>query len=425
VPPPTQWQPPAQPPAPPYAPVGGNGGGGAAVGKIVAVVGLVVALIAAGFVSWHFFWPRGGAGSPEDAAENLVLAAAEQDAVGMLDMMSPAEVEGIDDVYAAARDRAEDEDLVEGDAVTDALDVELTDLEWEVDELGDDLAVVTLVDGRYDVSWDPDELPERLDFLADASEEESESGDLEELFDGEEPSVTTVKIGGRWFVTLFGTVAHYAYEAGEEEADYDGFSLDEPDWELADEDVEPITGEDPEEVIENLVEAVNSGDPEELLANFPEDLVKPLRPYVPVVEDLKDEGNWAEGEIGLSVDATDLDLETEDLDDGKVKVVINEGTFSGTAWEDGYDSDSGSVEIDGDCVEVYEDGEYEDGGCISDEPYADDLGVDEIFFVVTEVDGGYQLDPTATLVEYAGLAIDNFSDDMVDDIIDALEDEVD
>ncbi len=422
--PPTQWQAAAQPPAAPYAPVVGNGnGGGAAAGKIVAIVGLVVAMIAAGFVGWHFFWPRGGAGSPEEAAENLVLAAADQDAVGVLDMVSPAEVDGIDDVYAAARDRAEDEELVEGDGVTEALDVELSDLEWEVDELGDDLALVTLVDGTYDVSWDPDELPERLDFLADASEEESESGDLEELFDGEEPSVTTVKIGGRWYVTMFGTIAHYAYQDGEEQADYEDISLEDPDWDLAGEDVEPIIGDDPEEVIENLVEAVNAGDAEEVLANLPEDLVRPLRPYVPVIEGLQDEAGWGE-EIGLEVGATDLELETEDLDDGKVKVVIEEGTFSGTAWEDDDDYDSGSVEIDGDCIEAYENGEYEDGGCLSDEEYAADLGVDEFFFVVTEVDGGYQLDPTATLVEYAGLAIENFSDDMVDEIIDALEDEV-
>jgi hypothetical protein len=426
--PPTQWQPPAQQPAAPYNPVvGGGGGSGVGAGTIVAVVGVVVALIVAGFVGWHFFWPRGGAGSPEDAAEKLVMAAATQDAVGMLDMVSPAEVEGLDDVYAAARDLAEEEELVEGDGVTEALTVELSDLEWDVDELGDDLARVTLVGGEYDVSWDPDKLPERLDFLADVSEDESESGDLEELFDGDEPSVTTVKIDGRWYVTLFGTIADHTYAEGEAEADDEDFSLEEPDWDLAGADVEPITGDGPEEVIENLVSAINSGDAEEILANFPEDLVRPLRPYVPVIEDLKDEANWDEGEIGLSVDATGLDLETEDLDDGKVKVVVNEGSFSGSVWEDddyGYDSDSGSVEIDGDCVEAYENGEYQDGGCIGDEQYVDDLGVDEFFFVLTEVDGGYQLDPTATLVEYAAVAVENFSGDMIDEIISDIEDEV-
>jgi len=416
--PPAQWQPIA--PALPPAPSGGN----LAAGKVLAVVGVVVALVAAGFVSWHFFWPRGGAGSPEEAAESLVLSAAEQDPVGMLDLVSPAEVDGLDDVYDAAFERAEDEELVEGDGITDALEVELSDLDFDVDELGDGLARVTLEGGRYDVSWDPDQLPERLDFLAEESEEDSESGDLEDLFEGEKPSVTTVEIGGRWYVTLLGTIADNAYREGEVAADESDYDLEKPDWDLATEDVEPITGEDPEEVIDNLVDAINSGDVEELLANLPEDLVKPLRPYAPVIEDLQDEGSWAEGEIGLDVDATDLELETEDLDDGKVKVVIEQGTFSATAWEEGYDSDSGSIEVDGDCIEVYADGELDGAGCISDTPGAEDLGIDELFFVLTEVDGGYQLDPTATLVEYAALAVDNLTGDMFEEIVEDLEEEV-
>lgn len=437
---PTTWHvaggaptaPPPTPPAP-FAPVVPGGGGGG-TGKILATVGIVVALVAAGFVGYHFFWPRGGAGSPEGAAESLVMAASGQDPVGVLDMLSPAEVADLDEVYDTARDRAEDEDLIEGDGITEALEVELSDLEWEVDELGDDMARVTLVDGSYDVSWDPDKLPERLDFLADETEADSESGDLDDLFDGEEPSVMTVKVDGRWYVTLLGTAADYAYQEGEREAEYEDFALEEPDWDLAGEDVEPITGDDPEEVITNLVEAVNDGNAEDILANFPEDLGRPLRPYLPVIEDLKDEANW-NSEVGLTVDATDLDLETEELDDGKVKVTISGGTFSGTANDDG-DEDSGTLEVDGGCVtateynEYYDDyyGEYvsdtdEERGCLSDEEVVDDLGFDEFFFVVSEVDGGFQLDPAATLVEYANIAVDNFSGDMIDDIVDQLEEE--
>ena len=417
-PPPTQWQ--ATAPGPPsYAPAPA---GNVPVGRILAVVGLVLAVVAAGFVGWHFFWPRGGAESPEAAAENLVLAAAEQDPVAALDMVNPAEIEGFDDVYDTALDRAEDEELVEGDGITDAVDLELSDLEFEVDELGDDMARVTLVDGRYEVSWDPEKLPERLSFLAEETDPESESGDLEELFDGEEPSVVTIKDGGRWYVTILGTIADYAYQEGEAEADYSGFDLEEPDFDLVSEEVDPIVGEDPEEVIENLVDAVNSGDAEELLANLPEGLGRPLRPYIPVVEGLQDEGDWGD-EIGLTVTAEDLELSTEDLDDGKVKVVIEEATFTGSAWEDYDDFDYGSAEIDGDCVTADE-GYGPDTACLSDEEVLGDLGLDEIFFVVTEVDDGYQLDPTATWVEYVSLVVENLDDDLVDDVIDDIEDEV-
>lgn len=425
--PPPAGPPPAGPPfagAPPWppAPPVQQAERKAPVGRIVAIVGLVVAVIAAGFVTWHFFWPRGGARSPEAAAENLVLAAAEQDPVGMLDMVSPAEVEGLDDVYDTALERAEDEELVEGDGITDALEIELSDLEFEVDELGDDLARVTLTDGEYDVSWDPEKLPERLSFLAEASDEESESGDLKDVFDGEEPSVITIKDGGRWYVTVLGTIADYAYLDGAQNAEDEGIDLAEPDYDLVSEDVDPIVGEDPEEVIENLVAAVNSGDAEELLANLPEGLVRPLRAYLPVIESLQDEAGWDE-EIGLSVTAEDLELSTEDLDDGRVKVVIEKGTFTANALEDDGEGDFASAEIDGDCVTTDE-GFGPETECIGDDEIAADLGLDEIFFVVSEADGGYQFDPAATWIEYAALVVENFDGGFVDDIIDDLEGEV-
>jgi hypothetical protein len=393
-------------------------------GKVVAIVGLVVALIAAGYLGWRFFWPRGGADSPEEAAENLVMSAAEQDLVGIIDMLSPGETEGLDDVYDELRERAEDEGLVEDDGITDALDLELSNLEFQVDERGDDLALVTLADGEYDVSWDPEKLPDRLDFLADESEADSDSGDLADLFEGDEPSVTTVEIDGRWYVTLLGTTAEYAYRDGEEEAEENDYDLQEPDWDLAAEEVDPITGEDPEAVIENLVDAINAGDVEQLLANLPEDLGKPLRPYIPVIEDLQEESGWADGAIGLEVSAEHLDLSTEDLDGGKIKVVIEGGTFSGSAFEEGFDTDSGTIEVDGDCYEVSENGFDTGGGCLSDEEVAEDIGLDEFFFVVSEVDGGYQLDPAATWVEYAALAVDSLSDDLIDSIISEIEEEI-
>jgi hypothetical protein len=401
----------------PPGPPAGQGGSPA---KVVAVVGVVIALIAAGVVGWQFFWPRGGADSPEQAVEQLMLSAAAQDPVGMLDMMSPAEVDGLDDVYDAARERAEEEGLIEDEGITDALDLELSELEFEVDELGDDLARVTLVGGRYDVSWDPDKLPERLDFLAERSEEDSESGDLEDAFDGDEPFVTTVRIDGRWYVTLLGSFADVAYRDGAEEAADGDLDLAEPDYDLAGEDVDAITGEDPEEVVENLVEAVNDGSVEDLLAHFPEDLTRPLRPYAPVIEGLQEEGGWG-SEVGLEVSVEDLGLSTEELDGDAVKVVIEQGTFYGSVWEDD-DHETGSMVVEGDCV-TFEDGSGPETSCLSDNPTLEDLGIDEFFFVVSEVDGGYQLDPLATAVEYTSILVDSFSADMVEDLIEDLEDE--
>ena len=107
-----------------------------------------------------------------------MLAVADQDPLALIDVVSPAEVEGLDEVYDALRDRAEDEDLVDGDdAITDAVDLEFSGLSFGVEEQGDDLARVTLVGGEYDVSWDPSDLPDRLDFLAAQAPADQESGD--------------------------------------------------------------------------------------------------------------------------------------------------------------------------------------------------------------------------------------------------------
>jgi hypothetical protein len=418
APPPPVYGQPAAPP--PYAATTGSSRGSAA--KIVAVVGLVLAIVAAGYLGWRFFWPRGGADSPEEAVEKLMLAVADQDPLALVDVVSPAEAEGLDDVYDALRERAEDEDLVEDDdAITDALDLEFSGLSFGVEQQGDDLARVALVGGQYDASWDPSDLPDRLDFLAAEAPADQESGELVELFEGEKPTVTTIRIDGRWYVTLVGTAADYTYQELEDEADDRDFDLEDPDYDLTSEDTDPITGEDAEAVIDELFQAVESGDAEEVLSNLPEDFVKPLRPYIPVYEGLRRDGNWFEGELAFDANAEALDLDTEDLDDGKVKVTISSGTFGVTYMEDGANVGSNAIAVDGDCIEVYADGALQDSGCIGDDEAAADLGLDEIFFVVSEEDGGYQFDPGATLVEYAATVVDGLTGDVVDRIIEDLE----
>lgn len=416
-------------------------------GVILLVVGTVLAVAVAAFLAWQFVWPRGGAGSPEEAVETLIAAGVDQDPLAVLDVVAPAEVQGLGDLIAQARERADDEGLTGDDQISDALDVSLSDLEFDVDELGDDIARVTVVDGEYDVSWDPDELPERLSFLRDESADESESGRLKDLFDGEEPFVTTIKVGGRWYVTALGTIAEYAYEDADDQED-----VDRPDYDTLGDDTDPVTGEDPEEVITNLFDTISKGDADELLASLPGDLGRPLRPYTKLVEEALD-GRYSGGALSLDLTVDGLDLETEELDDDRIKVTVEAGTFSGTAIEEGDDSDTVTITIDGRCVTgtgeefaTYEEDEgyYDEesgewlGGyseqvsdsetwCFGgDDEVADvlsDLDIDAWFVVMREVDGGFQLDPVATIAEYAALALDALDEGLVDDLIDRLEDE--
>lgn len=444
---PPAWTPPAYAAAPP--PAGEKPGRSA--GLLLAVVGTVLAVLIGAFLAWQFVWPRGGAGSPEEAVEKLITASASQDPLAVLDVIAPAEVEGLGDLIAQAKDRAEDEGLVGEEQLSDAVEVEITDLEFEVDELGDDLARVAVVDGEYDVSWDPDDLPERLSFLEDESDEESESGDLSEVLDGDEPYVTTVKVDGRWYVTALGTIAEYAYDEAEDEVD-----VDRPEYDAVGEDVEPITGDDPEDVIATIFETISKSDAEGVLASLPGDLGVPLRPYVSLVEDALS-GRYSDGALSLDLTVDDLDLSTEDLDGDRVRVTIQGGTFTGTAGEAGQDSDTSTVTVDGRCVtgsgdgfvtydSYREDGYYDDYGYYHEGEYVStessdpqtwclggddeaaevlsDLDIDDFFVVMRKVDGGFQLDPVATVAEYAAIALEALDEGLVDDLIDRWEDEV-
>ncbi|GAA4820003.1 hypothetical protein GCM10025786_29310 [Nocardioides caeni] len=434
-------------------------------GLLLIVVGTVLAVLLGAFVVWQFVWPRGGAGSPEAAVEKFIQAGVDQDPIALLDVIAPDEVDALEDVIKRALERAEDEELTNGDGLTDAVQVELTDLEFETDELGDDLARVAVVDGSYDVSWDPDDLPERLSFLEDESGDESESGDLSELFEEEwgddEPFLTTVKVGGRWYVTLLGSVAELAYDVADDEVD----DLETPDYDLLSEDLEPITGDTPEDVVEGIAEAISDSDGETLIASLPGDLGRPLRPYVALVEDALN-GRYGDDAVSADVEVSDLDLEQEDIGDGRVKVTVKGARVVATGYEDDY-SETVEIEIDGKCVTGTGDGfatyDYVDGGnydeygyyeddggydeygnfvgyadeelvsesetwCFgNDDEFADvvrDLDIDQYFVVMQEVDGGYQLDPLATAAEYATLALDALDEDLVEDLLDRWEDEL-
>ena len=156
------------------------------MGRILGIGATVLALTAGGFVAWQVLGSSGGADTPEDAVRQFISSAADQDVVGALAMVNPGEVEGLDSLYDAARDRAKDEGLVGGDSITDALDVKLGDMELDVDEQGDYSAFVTLKNASYTVSYDPDKLPDRLDFVRDRFPDTKEwTGDLEDLLDDE------------------------------------------------------------------------------------------------------------------------------------------------------------------------------------------------------------------------------------------------
>ncbi len=396
------------------------------VGRIVGVGLVVLALAGGGLVGWQFLGPQGGAESPEQAVRQFVDAAVSQDVVGVLDVMSPAEVDGLDDLVSAARDRLADEDLVakSGD-LTDALTVTVDELDLSTDELGDHMARVELEAGSYRVDYDPSEVPDRLQFVADRySEPRTWSGDLlddlgDDLPDANydndrpDPFVMTAKVDGRWYVSAVGTFLDSTLGVHGDES-YAESGIRSPDYDALGDDVEPIVGTEPEDVIDNLVDAANSGDVDEVLANFPDDEVAALRPYSRTFEDLLTEDGLS---YEVSVDGVDTDV--EDLGDDLTRLTIRGGTVFGSYTDsDGYGG-SGSASVDGRCVSAAEDGYDSDGFCIEGD-VVEKTGIESYYLVLRKVDGGYQVDPIATAVDYARTAVESAPSSLVDDAVDEL-----
>lgn len=394
---------------------------GGSIGKVLGVGALVLALCAGGFVAWQTLGGSGGASSPEEAVRQFIEASADQDVVAALQMINPSEVEGLDSVYEAARARAEDQGLVDGESITSAFEVTIANVELRVEEQGDYSAFVTVENADYNVTYEPSNLPDRLDFVREQFPDAKEwTGDYKELLEdgGYDPEydpelgLSTIRIDGNWYITAMGTALDISLRAASSYEEQD-FVPSSSEYDAIGDDIEPIVGEDPEAALRNVVEAASDQDGAELLANFPGDQFRALRPYVGEFEDLlADEGLTVDGEL------SELDLSTEDLSDDLVKVVVNNASASGTA-SDGYGEISGEGSIDGRCLEGsgYEDDYYDEGRVCIDSQITDYTGIDELYVVMRKVDGGYQLDPLATAVEYAKQTVEALPDEAIEDAL--------
>jgi hypothetical protein len=396
------------------------------LGRVVGVGLVVLALAGGGLVGWQFLGPKGGADSPEQAVRQFVDAAVSQDVVGVLDVVSPAEVVGLDDLVSAARDRLADEDLVpkSGD-LTDALTVTIDDLDLTTDTLGDFAARVELESGSYRVEYDPTEVPDRLQFVADKySEPKTWSGDLVDDVgwdlpdanyqnDQPDPFVMTAKVDGRWYVSAVGTFLDSMLGIYNDDY-YEDAGIRSPDFDAIGEDADPIVGKEPEDVLDNLADAASSGDVDEVLANFPNDEMAALRPYSRTLEDFLTEDGSS---FDVSVD--DVDTDVEELGDDLTRLTIRSGSVFGNVSADDDYGESGSATVDGRCVAAAEDGDDYDSFCIEGD-IVEKTGIESYYLVLRKVDGGYQVDPVATAVDYARTLIESAPSSLIDDAVDEL-----
>lgn len=429
------WRPPAGPPQTPTMPTPQPWPASAApqgqparrrrfVVPAVATT-VVLALAGAGLVAWQVLGPRGGASDPAAATTGFVEALAAQDPIAALDMVVPGEVAGLDDLYGVAAERLDSLGITSGDGVTAAVALELSGLELDVTQVGEDVAVVRLAGGRYELEVDPAALPGEMDD-ARQGDPESWSGDLLADLDVEDPDdapwLVTVQVDGRWYVSILGSLADYAFggllDADAElleELAFEGIRGADPY--AVSEGVEAIVGADLDEVLENLASAVRSGSMERLLANLPADQVVGLLPFMGAIQDL------------VAQELTAVDLQVTDLavgdttEDGDLLTVTIDRAVAQAAVTDFDGTDVAALELEGTCGFVTEESDT-DGGCLPG-AFVDTFGVTEPFVVLRKVDGGFQLDPIATAAAVGQIALTSIPDRVISDLLRAVDDEDD
>lgn len=422
---PTEYQYVGGPGAPFGSEAPAGGGAGRSVAKILAVVAVVAALAGGAFLAYTVFFDKTGGKNPEEAVTKLVEAIADQDGVEALRMLNPGETEGFGDVYEALQKRVADAGFASDDdgKVLEAVKIELENLEVDVKERGENAARVYIKDGNIKVTINPDKLPDEYrDLYDDIDQEildELKDIDISEVLNegfgsNDEVFVTTIKQDGRWYVSPIATAGEYILES----EGLDALTASDFDR-VADENApKPKTSKDPEGALSVLAEAVSSEQVENIFAALPKDEVAALRPFTEVLQDQLD------GVDGTDLSVSELETDFKELDDDLGRLTINHGKLEGTiAGEEGF------ATIDGTCVEssedeeVYDDftGEYtiEPGSstdCIPDE-VKDETGITSIWVILTKEDGGWQIDPRATLIDYAKTAIENIDEDTLRDAL--------
>lgn len=361
-----QWAAPGEvpPPLPPPAPVGGSAGGGGR--RWVAVV-VALALVAGGtYATAQLLSDDAGAGSPEEAGEQLLAAVTRSDLLGIIELLPPSERQVLGDIATELSDQADRLGLVDETFRLDGfpgLDIEVEDPEFEVVELGDGLARVSLVDGQASVEVDGElvagSLGEVVEEIAEANDAEVEvedsegSTDIGEIvdeavddadLDGGEVlnpfTVAVVEQDGRWFPSLGFTIAELI------RMDMDQFGDGPPAPDL-DDGVEPDGADSPEEALQALLEAALDGDGEAALAVLDPGDAGSVQVYADVFFDFgSPEGAGIEAEItdaevtplggGVHrVLPTGFTAEGE-LDEGSLSFELADGcaTFEFTSSED-------------------------------------------------------------------------------------------
>ncbi len=372
---------------------------------MIAVIGVLALLATSAFVLRAVTGGGGGASSPEDAVQALADAIGSEDPAALASALAPDEVRSLSLLLDEVEQQAEEGGLAGPQRTFSGIDVSIADLELEVDELGDDVARVTVRDGAIGYEVEREGLSDRTRSLLPEDLDESGSVGVDDFEDDEIEDfyLMTVRQGGGWYVSLTYTAASYAAEIwGLPEGDFDD------DVELGD------AAETPEDAARELVEAGGSLDVEGVRDRLPEGEWSVLGAYERAIEEVI-EGDSDE----VDLDITDLELEVDDVSlevegSSSTRKVVIAGAEGSVQWTDIDGEQGADWELDGWCMEVSEyDGDGSEGCLFDDDAlFGQVFDLGDPYVVVMEERSGWVVSPTATVVEMARELVPQITPDL-------------
>ncbi|MFK7916664.1 MAG: hypothetical protein AB8G14_01190 [Ilumatobacter sp.] len=376
---------------PQFVPVGAEAASSSGRGKFVGLGLGVVGLVAIGFLAIRFLTgggTTGGASSPEAVVEEMVAAINAEDALAVVSLMAPDELDGVDQLVEDGADyfrdlgletlleddRAEAEEESSVDVVID-IDVDQVDVSME----GERAAIVSFqVVGDIELSADDaviDQIGDDDIFFDSADLDGSlptRSGELE---------LIVVQLDGKWYLSPMLTAGHYIVEAaGLPRGDYDDIGADRDPG-----------ADSPEAAIEALVDVINNPDADDLAAALGGGEGRVAVAF----RDAIDEGF---SQIDTGALRYEVEVDTSDLGSGRVRLeqieLRVEGDFGDTA----------TVVVEDDCIDFRDNGEIITNDCLLDVlDLPTDNDIDTTLWLDTvDEDGGRRVRIVPTITDVMG-----------------------
>ena len=291
---------------------------GPIIGAIAAVLVVAVGVATTFFVLNRSSKDDAGKANPTEAATNLVNSLSQGDVLGVLESLTPAESSLLVDFNAKSTDRLKELKVYKEDADPNKLhgaSIEAKNLKYDeknAEKVNDHLTITKLVGGTVSLHADVNELPLTEEFMDAAFPDGVNSKPTDEQVDvaeivretGEPIRIATVNVDGKWYPSLFYTVADYA--------------LQDADKEWPNESIPNNGADDAEGAVKEMVQAAINSDMERVIELLPPDEMGALHDSGPAL--LEEMGTPPPS----GVEVTKLETETTDAESGGMKVMLSE-----------------------------------------------------------------------------------------------------